>query len=206
MTKTSFAKTLVSYADFITGDTKIAPGTLACNNPDGNGVLACMRLVASAYINKHKQAFAGKTPPGLYLSFECQSILEWHDRFYNYVREQVWTRITFKDDLPPSVEALQRHWLRTIWVVDYWEQSCHNDIILLPVDYFGWSVNENSLVVNWDSDKNVMAIRKRVTFLTKGCGCRTGCTSKKCKCVMDEIPCGPGCLRKNCKNPTNGNN
>lgn len=48
LTKTSFAKTLVSYADFITGDTKIAPGTLACNNPDGNGFLACMRLVASA--------------------------------------------------------------------------------------------------------------------------------------------------------------
>ena len=161
-----------------------------------------MRLVASAYINKHKQAFAGKTPPGLYLLLECQSILERHDRFYNYVREQVWTRITFKDDLPPSVEALQRHWLRTIWVVEYWEQSCHNDII----DYFGWSVNENSLVVNWDSDKNVMAIRKRVTFLTKGCGCRTGCTSKKCKCVRDEIPCGPGCLCKNCKNPKNGNN
>ena len=37
LTKTSFAKTLVSYADFITGDTKIAPGTLACNNPDDNG-------------------------------------------------------------------------------------------------------------------------------------------------------------------------
>lgn len=70
ITKTAFAKTLLDYAKFITGDTKVAPGTLACHTPDGNGFLACIRLVVSAYIVKHKQAFPCKTPPGLYFSFE----------------------------------------------------------------------------------------------------------------------------------------
>uniref|UniRef100_A0A1X7VCY4 Uncharacterized protein n=1 Tax=Amphimedon queenslandica TaxID=400682 RepID=A0A1X7VCY4_AMPQE len=170
ITKTSFAKTLLNYAEFITGDTKVAPGTLASHSPAGNGFLACLRLVASAYMVKHKQAFSSNTPPALYLSFESESIMERHKRFYNHVKEQIWTRVTFEDDLPPSFEALQRHWLRSIWVLNYWEQSYHNDVTLLPVNYFGWSINEDKITVDWESNENVMAIRKRVSFLTKGCG------------------------------------
>ena len=49
LSKGSFAKTLLAYPKFITGDTKFAPGTLACHNPDGKGFLACMRPVASTY-------------------------------------------------------------------------------------------------------------------------------------------------------------
>ena len=204
ITKTAFAKTLFHYAEFITGDTKVAPGTLACHTPDGNGFLACIRLVASAYIVKHKQAFAGTTPTGLYLSFESESIMERHRSFYNHVKEQVWTRVTFEDDLPPSIEALERHWLRSIWVLHYWEQSCNNNVTLLPIDYFGWTVTEEKLMVDWDSDDNIMAIRKRVSFLTKGCGCKTGCSTKKCKCLKNDMPCGPGCSCQTCENPKNG--
>ena len=43
--------------------------------------------------------------------------------FYNHIREQIWSRITFEDEMSPSIEA---YWLRSIWTLDYWEQSEHN--------------------------------------------------------------------------------
>lgn len=38
----------------------------------------------------------------------------------------MWERIEFEDEIPPSVEALWRHWLRTCWVSHFWLQSVHS--------------------------------------------------------------------------------
>ena len=34
----------------------------------------------------------------------------------------------------------------------------------------------------------------------KGCGCKTGCTTKKCGCKRQESYCGPSCQCSDCKN------
>ena len=69
------------------------------------------------------------------------SSMQHHHKFYNFVREKIWNRISFEDQLPPSIEALEKHWLRTVWVYDYyWKQACHDNIQLLPVELFGWLV------------------------------------------------------------------
>ena len=114
-------------------------------------------------------------------------------KWYYAIRTKVWERISFEDQLPPSAEALELHWLRTIWVVDYWSQACHSSITLLPLDCFGWQINGSKVVVEWDSPDNIQQVRNRVAFLTHGCGCKTGCATARCKCVKTGRQCGPGC-------------
>ena len=54
---------------------------------------------------------------------------------------KIWERIVYEDHLPPTVDALRLHWLRTTWVIDYWRQSTKNTIDLLPVEEYGWKVD-----------------------------------------------------------------
>ena len=104
------------------------------------------------------------------------------------------------DHLPPSLDALQLHWLRTTWVVDYWDQATKTNINLLPLDGFGWKINDSKISIEWDSPENIQQVRNRVAFLTHGCKCKTGCITKRCKCFSAERPCGPGCGYSQCKN------
>ena len=51
--------------------------------------------------------------------------------------------------MPPTVDALRLHWLRTTWVIDYWRQSTKNTIDLLPVEEYGWKV-DGSIASKWN--------------------------------------------------------
>lgn len=103
-------------------------------NPDSNGVLASIRLVGVAYYSKNRGAFDESTPVSFYNSFSDPNLTtrEQHIKWYHSIRSKVWERISFENQLPPSVEALELHWLRTIWVVDYWSQASQSTTTLLP--------------------------------------------------------------------------
>ena len=79
----------------------------------------------------------------------------------------------YEDNLPPSFEVLELH---SLWVLDY---------------YGGLQVDRQVGVGSEPSN-----VRSRVAFLimTHGCNCKTGCGTKRCKCVKAEHPCGPGCM------------
>ena len=123
-----------------------------------------------------------------------------HTEWYCEIRSKVWERISFEDQLPPSIEALELHWLRTLWVSDYWQQACQNTMSLLPLQWFGWNTDGETVTVEWESEENKVKIRTRVAFLTHGCGCKTGCTTKRCKCKKEGHLCGPGCVCTHCQN------
>ena len=54
--------------------------------PDGNGILAFIRLVASAYIIKHQIVFGDFLKPGLFvLVHSSDDIIQKHYNFYNNV-------------------------------------------------------------------------------------------------------------------------
>ena len=164
--KSSFLKVFFHFSEFITGDTRIAPGTLANGNPEGNGILAFIRLVESAYIIKNQTAFGDMLPPALFITFQSSStdVHEIHCNFYNHVRNKVWERITFEDQLPPSIDVLKNHWLRGIWVYDYWGQSCCENIIPLPLELLGWKVEDKCISVECDSPENMMAVMKNLKW------------------------------------------
>lgn len=51
----------------------------------------------------------------------------------------------------------------------------------------------------WDTATNLQEIRRRVTYLTQGCKCRTGCDTHRCKCRKGGLRCGPSCRSINCR-------
>ena len=125
------------------------------------------------------------------------------------IRNKIWERCTSEDHLPPSNDALGLHWQRCCWVIDYWHQASMSTITPLPINFYGWTTNNNTLSVVWDSPANLESIRNRVAFLTHGCSCKTGCQTLRCKCVKSAHSCGPGCFcGENCQNkdqPAAGN-
>ena len=55
--------------------------------------------------------------------------------------------------IPPSLDALEPHWLRTLWVADYWSQATGTNVNLLPLDNFGWVIYGNVTVLSWTRKK-----------------------------------------------------
>ena len=65
---------------------------------------------------------------------------------------------------------------------------------------------ETKLVSNWklwESEKSQKVARDRIKYVLKGCKCKTGCTSNRCKCKRSAHKCGPGCQCTNCRNTHN---
>lgn len=107
-----------------------------------------------------------------------------HFKWYSSIHAKVWERITFEDQLPPSIEALELHWMKTLWIIDYWSQACQSQLSLLPLEWFGWNVWKGGEVsVEWDSEENIRHVHHTVSNLTHGCSCKTGCSTRHCKCV-----------------------
>lgn len=100
----------------------------------------------------------------------------------------------------PSVDALQRHWKRSCWVILVWRQATSNEMVYPEVINNRWKIWNNKLLVHWDSDENLARIRSTVALIKKGCGCKTGCLSGRCKCKRSGSFCGPGCKCCTCYN------
>ena len=206
--KVAFLKSFYQYAKFITAQPpQDTMGSLIHINPNRNGFLSFLRLVGVAYFQKNRGAFEDDNPISFFNSITDPSLQEKHTKWYNEIRAKVWPRISFEDSLPPSHEALHLHWLRTTWVADYWSQATQTNMILLPLDAFGWKTQGTDISVEWDSPDNIEKVRNRVAFLLHGCKCKTGCGTLRCKCLKASRPCGPGCSCLQCQNmPQEGKN
>ena len=159
---------------------------------DNNGLLAFLRLVGLAYFQKNLGGFEENNPITFFNSFGSHNttIHQHHMNWYNEIR----AKVSFEDHLPPTVEALNLHWHRTEWVIDYWDQSTKTSITPLPPQCFGWAVDkDNNITVEWDTLDNIQQVKSTVAFLIHGCNCKKGCKTSRCKCVKAGRQCGPGC-------------
>ena len=52
----------------------------------------------------------------------------------------------------------------------------------LLIHPYKWRLDNNSLRIEWDSDDNISKVQMQVALLKKGCGCKTGCQTGRCKC------------------------
>ena len=211
--KASFLATLFEYSEFICSNSTQTPGTqtpgtLADTDPYSNGILSFFRLVGCAYFRKHKAAFLPTypTPMSLFnsLAKDNQTHLDHHSAWLSFLRERVWSRIKYEEEMIPPDDALLRHWQRSCWVVAVWKQATQNQITYPPLQGNGWKLDNNCLHIEWDSDDNISKVRMRVALLKKGCGCKTGCQTGRCKCKKNNNPCGPGCKCVGCCNMPKG--
>ena len=70
----------------------------------------------------------------------------------------------------------------------------------LDLSDYGWCRDNDHLQVVWDSPDNLRQVQRTVAYLTQGCRCKTGCTTRRCKCIKESTQCGPSCRCVNCKN------
>ena len=185
----------------LTGTVSI--GTLAdtCDSSREQGFLSLVRLVGTVYMKKYLPFFKHDSPRTLFNSFPSDDPVAQHKLWYECVRSTVWERIGLREDeLPPSWEALRRHWLRSCWVSHFWSQACSSRYHLLALHDNGWKVVEDALAIDWDDPDNTEQVKENVRLLLYGCGCKSGCSTKRCSCCKAGRRCGPGCRCRNCQN------
>ena len=194
--KATFLRTSFQHSDFINANSTDLPGTLADTTHDyiQCGFLAFVRLVGVVYFKKHFAAFKYESPRTHLNSFASEGVSkdDQHKQWLEDIKATVWERVVSEDELPPSWEALWRHWLRSCWVSDTWSQAMENQYNLLDISEYGWKVEGGVMEVDWDSEDNMQQIRARVHYLLKGCSCKKGCKNKCCSCLKRENHCGPG--------------
>ena len=200
--KVTFLATFFEHAEFIASNSGNTPGSLI--HTTSEGLLSFVRLVGCTYYKKHKAAFRPSfpTPMSLYNSVMSANdeLHSTHTKWLNVIRDRIWSRVQYEEDMIPSYDALRRHWMRSSWVASVWYQATTNNIQYPPVENFGWTLTDNCLTIDWDSDTNLSQVRDRVAFIKKGCGCRTGCLTARCKCKKAAHHCGPGCKCTGCTN------
>ena len=113
--KANFLATLFLYCKFICSNTDLVPGTLA-DMDSTNGFLSFTRLVGCAYFRKHKGVFLPSypSPMALFNSLDNKDLVPsgHHSVWLDKIREKIWSRIKYEEEMIPSNEALLRHWKR----------------------------------------------------------------------------------------------
>lgn len=165
--------------------------------------MAFYRLIGSAYFKKHRSAFQHTSPAQLFMSLAGKdSSHTQHMHFLDLIRDTIWAKVPFEDEMPPLLGALNLHWARSSWVLNLWSQADKQTVVVKDVCNSGWKVDSDSglLKVVWEMAEHVVSIQERVAMLTRGCGCKTGCRTKRCKCAKMGQYCGPGCKCNQCRN------
>lgn len=65
---------------------------------------------------------------------------------------------------------------------------------------YGWFRENGQLKIKWDTEENITTIEKNIAYLTNGCKCKTGCSTRRCGCKKGNMKCGPSCHCVNCVN------
>lgn len=166
------------------------------------------RLVTAAYYSRHRSAFHTSLP-NLYASLctaahphsESSTQHSQHISFVNELRKIIWPRTTSEEDTLPSCSALDLHWRRCCWVLRVWQQALCSTMQVPNLTQYGWSVNAaGEVLVEWDTEESISAVKALLQSLTSGCSCKTGCTTKRCKCSKAGQRCSVGCHCHDCKN------
>ena len=187
--KVTFFNTFMKNTRFIV-ETDSLPGDLTDNVFTTEGFMAFTRLVGCTYFSKHHSAFGGtQTPSSLYYSLQQSGTTEYdtHCKWLSTIRDAVWQRIYFEDDLIPTIDALQRHYKRALWVINYWRQSISNVMDLPPLQSHGYVKVGEKVMPEWDSEANIQCIKERVNFLLKGCCCKKSNARRNSANVLKQV-------------------
>lgn len=201
--KAKILKVAFQHSDFINSNSDALPGSLVNTTESQEvGFLAFLRLIGTVYYKKHLSSFPFESPRAFVnsLSSQTDESRSQHLQWLETIRNTIWEHIEFEDELPPSSQALWRHWLRTCWVSQYWSQATENSYNTLDVTHHGWKCVDGQVEIDWDAPENILKVQQNVRLLLRGCSCKKGCINRRCRCVKDGRKCGPGCSCHNCQN------
>lgn len=70
----------------------------------------------------------------------------------------------------------------------------------IALEQYGCSRENEKLQIVWDTPENIARKLDQLHSVFNGCKCKTGCTTRRCKCNKENNRCGPGCNCLNCSN------
>ena len=112
-------------------------------------------------------------------------------------------RITNEEERVPTYTSLWRHWLRSCWVSQMWQNAHLCDLYssLPQPQNHGWMLSPDGVFsIDWEAPEVQEKISDTIQLLMKGCHCKTGCKSRACGCRKKSRHCGPGCDCHCCTN------
>ena len=137
--KCNFLTTYFKYASFISSGSHPHPsGSIGCISLDHNdhSLYSFLRLVGCAYFRLHASVFEHTSPVSLFNSMDSDADpAEKHSKFLTEIRNGVWLRADSEAQNLPTMEALQFHWYRCLWVLGLWHSSTENEIELPGKEY-----------------------------------------------------------------------
>lgn len=206
--KATILNCFFQYASFICGNTMTGSleQTMQCNKD--KGFLSFLRLVGTCYFKKHLAAFIANynysTPIQLYNSLEQSlSTPDKHKLWIQQIRRTVANRITNEEERVPSITSLWRHWTRSCWISQMWQNSHLPDMYspLPQPESCGWlHSDDGGYHIDWEAPEIIERVKNTIEFLTKGCTCKKGCRTNNCGCKKKYRYCGPGCECQGCTN------
>ena len=149
--------------EFVTGETHYTKGSLAhtlLNNNYKERFMAFLCLIGIVYFHKHATAFSFNSPKSHFKGYFCASDADkqHRDRLED-IRQSMQARISFEDEMVPSIKAQWQHWKRSHWVLDMCRQTDQNTMTVAQLTDFGWNITDSVLTVDWDSDDHQEAVK-----------------------------------------------
>ena len=199
--KPTFLNIFYQHAEFITGIHSVGCIDQCITN---SGFLAFVRLIGTVYFKRNLATIVSKleveTPHQLFNSIKQASDEEKHKEWYHTIKKVI--HVVSEDQRPPTLTALRRHWMRACWTHRMWSNSTKADQYdgLPPPETQGWFIDKDGYSIDWEAKEVTTIIQNTLDWLSKGCRCKTGCTSKRCACKKKGANCGAGCECKHCQN------
>ena len=114
--------------------------------------IVCFQSYWVPVYQKHSTGFESPSPPIHFLNFAAtgKSIQQQHNDWLEDIRQNIWDRIKFENEMIPSTGALFLHWQRSCWVVHMRMQADKNILVLHPITNYGWTLTDGKLPIIWD--------------------------------------------------------
>jgi len=72
---------------------------------------------------------------------------EQHSKWLDSIRQTIWYRTKFENEMTASDDTLMLHWKRSCWILHMWSQADQNEMLLLPMTSYGRCMNDGTLTV-----------------------------------------------------------
>ena len=100
--------------------------------------------------------------------------------------------------LPPTKDALRKHVARSAYQAAIWRRALVCDPAIPSPNMHGWILKHGQLCIDWMSQQP--APQELVEIISCGCKSADSCTTARCSCFKNSLPCTDCCGCLECGN------